>query len=72
MILIANECANCRRPLGYIAKGALQIPTFCVICAGDKEIMKEWGHRIDKREQSITAVLVDYRFNLDRMNLRNP
>jgi len=40
MKLVANECANCRRPLGYVTPEALQIPTFCILCAADKEVMK--------------------------------
>ena len=72
MNLISNECVNCRRPVGYVTPEALQLPTMCILCAHDREIMKEWGHKIDKREKSINDVLLDYRWNLDRMQLKPP
>jgi hypothetical protein len=71
MKLVSNECAACCRPLGYLAPGALQIPTFCVLCASDKETMKDWGHTIDKHEKPIFGVLRDYLFHLNSVNL-NP
>jgi hypothetical protein len=70
MKLVANECANCRRPLGYVTPEALQIPTFCILCAADKETLKEWGHTIDKREKPLREVLLDYRFTLNRLDLK--
>jgi len=69
MKLIANECANCRRPLGYVTFQALLIPSFCVLCAGDSDVMEEWGHKIASSEKSIRDVLLDYRFTLNRMDL---
>lgn len=63
--LIANECVNCRRPVGYVATGALCIPTFCVLCAADKDTMEEWGHQIDPRERPIRNVLLDLRWKLN-------
>jgi hypothetical protein len=70
MKLIANECAACRRVLGYVAPGALQIPTFCVLCAGDKETLDDWGHTLDKREKPIRETLLDYRSTLNRLDLQ--
>lgn len=72
MKLIANECANCRRPVGYVVQGTLQLPTLCILCAADKDVLKEWGHRIDKAEKPITNILLDYRWILNQMDLRRP
>lgn len=69
MKLVANECAQCRRPVGYVTPEALQIPTLCILCAGDKETMKEWGHTINKSEKPIRDVLLGYRSDLNRLNL---
>lgn len=64
MNLVANECAACRRPAGYVPKGAIQLPMFCVLCAGDAEVMEEWFHRIDNSEKPIFSVLRDYYLTL--------
>lgn len=32
--------------------------------------MKEWGHSIDKGETPIRDVLLDYRFKLNRLDLK--
>jgi len=71
MKLIANECANCRRPVGYVVEGTLCLPTLCLLCAADKEVMKEWGHHVSRKEKTVGAIAIDYRFNLNRMALRN-
>lgn len=67
MKLVANECANCRRVLGYVTMGTLQLPTLCVICAHDKEVLREWGHVICKTEKPIRDVLLGYRSDLNRL-----
>lgn len=67
MKLVSNECVNCRRVIGYVTPEAFQIPTLCIICAGDKEVLKEWGHSIDKQEKPIKEVLKQYRFELNLM-----
>lgn len=69
MKLISNECVNCRRVVGYVTLGALLIPTMCVLCAHDREVMKEWGHRIDKAEKPTRDVLLDYRSRLNDIKL---
>lgn len=69
MKLVANECVQCKRPVGYLTPKALQIPTLCILCANDPETMKEWGHKIDKYEKPIGQVLYDYRFVLNRLEL---
>jgi hypothetical protein len=69
MKLVANECANCRRPVGYVTPKALQIPTMCLLCALDKEVMEEWGHTIDKREKPVREVCRDLRWTLNRQEL---
>ncbi len=50
MILVANECANCRTAVGYVTEDALQIPTLCVPCVNDPEVLKEWGHAVGPNE----------------------
>lgn len=70
MKLAANECANCHRVIGYVTPEALQIPTLCILCAADKEVLKEWGHTLDKNEKPLRSVLLDYRFSLNRMDLK--
>lgn len=72
MKLVANECVQCRRPVGYITPEAIAIPTMCILCAADPETMKEWGHKIDGHEKPINDVLLDYRWNLSRMQLKPP
>lgn len=57
MNLVANECVQCRQPVGYVTAGSLRIPTLCVVCVADPVIMKEWGHSIAKREKPIKTVL---------------
>jgi len=42
--LVPNTCVNCHTPVGYVTEEALQIPTMCVACAADPEVMEEWGH----------------------------
>ena len=68
--LIANECANCHRPVGYVAEGTLQLPTLCLLCVGDPEVLKEWGHRVARGEKPVVDVLLDYRRTLDHMELK--
>lgn len=70
MKLVANECVQCRRPVGYVTPDALQIPTLCVLCAHDKETMKEWGHTIAKSEKPIREVLLSYRTPLNHLDLK--
>jgi hypothetical protein len=67
--LVANECVQCKRPVGYVTKEALQIPTMCPLCAFDKETMREWGHRIAKKEKPLSDVLRDLRRDLARLEL---
>lgn len=66
MKLVANECANCRRVLGYVVTGTLQLPTLCILCVGDKEVLEEWGHTVCKTEKPIADVLRGYRADLAR------
>ncbi len=61
MNLIANDCVNCRRPVGYVTRAAIKVPTLCLACAGSKEVMKEWGHKIAARETPILEVMRDCR-----------
>lgn len=56
--LVANECVNCHRPVGYVTEEAYQIPTMCVLCAADEEVMAEWEHEV---EGDIKLVLRNYR-----------
>lgn len=56
--LVANECVNCRIPAGYVTEEALQIPTMCVLCAADEEVMAEWEHEV---EGNVKLVLGKYR-----------
>lgn len=67
MKLIANECANCRRPVGYITPNALQIPTMCILCANDEEVMKEWGHSLEGGEAEAVNIMHDYCKTLQEM-----
>lgn len=59
--LVANLCVNCKTPVGYVTNGALQIPTMCILCVSDKEVMEEWEHQIKDGEQIIDDVLRYYR-----------
>ena len=70
MKLVANECVQCRRAVGYVTPDALQIPTLCILCANDKDTMREWGHTISKTEKSIRDELLSYRDHLNRLDLR--
>lgn len=70
MKLVANLCIQCGRAVGYVTPDALQIPTLCVLCAGDKEIMEEWGHSIDRKEKPIREFLISYRSALSYMDLK--
>lgn len=70
MKLVANECVQCRRPVGYVTADALQIPTLCVLCASDKETIKEWGHTIAKTEKPVRDVLLSYRRELIDRDLK--
>lgn len=67
MKLVANTCANCRLVLGYVVAGTLQLPTLCILCAGDKEILNEWGHEIRKTEKPVREVLLKYRSTLNQL-----
>lgn len=61
MNLEPNTCANCNRVIGYVAPGTLLLPTFCVICASDLEVMNDWGHKLRlKGEKPIIEVLQCY------------
>jgi len=57
MNLVANECVQCGCPCGYVTREAVQIPTLCPLCAVDPGTMKDWGHKLDKREKPINEVL---------------
>lgn len=60
MKLIANECASCRRPVGYVTKGTLQLPTLCILCVNSSETLEEWGHSVDGGEVKAVEVARDY------------
>lgn len=60
MKLIANECVECGRPVGYVTKGTLQLPTLCLLCVNKSETMEEWGHSIDGGETKTIDVARDY------------
>jgi hypothetical protein len=70
MNLEANECVNCNRPVGYVASGTLMLPTLCVVCVNDPDVMEEWGHKISNKEKPIKNVLMDLRTTLNRLDLR--
>jgi len=70
MKLTPNECANCRRVIGYVVTGTLKLPTLCILCVGDKDVLKEWGHAVDRSEKPIMDILREYRSSLNRMDLQ--
>lgn len=59
-ILKANLCVNCRTPTGYIIEEALEMPTLCIICVTDPEIMGEWEHEVSPREKDPLDILSYY------------
>lgn len=69
MKLIAATCCNCNQVIGYLTPQALQIPTLCVECAANPEVMKEWGHQIDRKEKMPNDVLISLRHRLNRMGV---
>ena len=69
MKLVANKCVNCSRVMGYLTPQALEIPSLCVVCAGDDAVMRVWGHTIDKQERQPKVELLDLRRDLNRMKL---
>lgn len=63
-------CVNCNQVIGYVTNGALQIPTLCVECCNDTEILDdEWGHYIDKQSPTPANVLLELRCRLNRLKL---
>ena len=58
--LVANECVNCRTPVGYVTEECLQLPTMCIICAGDEEVMEEWEHTISDTTKPVKKTLLYY------------
>lgn len=50
--------------------GTLQLPTLCVLCVGDKETLREWGHMVCKTEKPVREVLLGYRSDLNRLDLK--
>jgi hypothetical protein len=70
--LVANECARCKRPVGFVTKDAFQIPTFCLLCAIDPEARAEWGHTVPMN--LVRETLLDYYFRTQELysQLRKP
>lgn len=50
MKLVAATCCNCERVIGYVTEDCLQLPTLCICCAADPEVMEEWQHEIKPGE----------------------
>lgn len=69
MKLTSNQCVECRQPIGYCTAEAMQIPMLCPACVGNPETLRDWGHKLDKREKPIREVLATLRSRLNHMDL---
>jgi len=59
--LVPNTCVNCRLPVGYTTVEALKIPHLCVLCVCNPEVMKDWGHKLNRKETPIFEVFQQLR-----------